>query len=189
MSIRSVARALGLAPNAMYSYFVDKEQLEAAVAAEVAARLLAMLLEACTEKASEASIRSLAEAYLHFAKEQHLLYEALVVPRPASGEDALVPERLWLFFVDQVCRITGEAKSQEAAVALWAFLHGIAALQSAQAFSEEKPVSSFEFGLSAWIEAAKGARHLVPTSCRTETARPKVALRSHKVTRKALEMS
>ena len=189
MSIRSVARALGLAPNAMYSYFVDREQLEAAVAAEVAARLHILLLEACARKTSEASIRSLAEAYLHFAKEQHCLYEALVVPRPASGEDAIVPERLWLFFVDQVRRITGEAKSQEAAVALWAFLHGIAALQSAQAFNKEKPVSSFEFGLSAWIEAAKRVRPVDPTSSRTETPRLKVALRSHKVSRKALEMS
>jgi AcrR family transcriptional regulator len=188
MSIRSVAGAVGLAPNAMYSYFVDREHLEAAVAAEVAGRLHAMLLEACAEKTSEESIRSLAKAYLHFAMEQHLIYEALVVTRPASGEDAIVPERLWLFFVDQVRRITGDSKSQEAAVALWAFLHGIAALQSAQAFNEEKPVSSFEFGLSAWIEAAKVVRHGDPTSCPAGTARPKAAVRRQKaaLTRKAL---
>ncbi len=189
VSIRSVAGALGLAPNAMYSYFVDREHLEAAVAAEVAGRLHAMLLKACADKTPEESIRSLAMSYLRFAKEQHLIYEALVVTRPASGDDALRPERLWLFFVDQVCRITGEAKSKEAAVALWAFLHGIAALQSAQAFNEEKPFSSFEFGLSAWIKAAKGAQRLDPTSCRSETARPKVAPRGHKVSRKVLEMS
>jgi hypothetical protein len=48
-------------------------------------------------------------------------------------------------------------------VALWAFLHGIAALQSAQAFNEEKPISSFEFGLLAWIEAAKRVRHTSST--------------------------
>jgi AcrR family transcriptional regulator len=159
MSIRSVAGAVGLAPNAMYSYFVDREQLEAAVAAEVAGRLHAMLLKACAQKTSEDSIRSLAKAFLRFAKEQHLIYEALVVPRPASGEDAILPEQLWLFFVDQVRRVTGASKSREAAVALWAFLHGIASLQSAQAFNEEKPVRSFEFGLSAWIDAAKAARH------------------------------
>jgi hypothetical protein len=63
-----------------------------------------------------------------------------------------------LFFVDQVHQITGRSKTQEAAVALWAFLHGIAALQSADAFNKEKPASSFEFGLSAWIQAAKDAR-------------------------------
>ena len=159
MSIRSVAGAVGLAPNAMYSYFVDREQLEAAVAAEVAGRLHSMLLKACAKRTSEESIRSLAKAFLRFAKEQHLIYEALVVPRPASGEDAIVPEQLWLFFVEQVRRVAGDSKSREAAVALWAFLHGIASLQSAQAFSEEKPVRSFEFGLSAWIEAAKVARH------------------------------
>jgi AcrR family transcriptional regulator len=164
LSLRSVAGAVGLAPNAMYSYFADKEQLEAAVAAEVAARLHVILLKACAKKTAEASIRSLAKAYLRFAKEQHLLYEALVVTRPVSGEDAVVPERLWLFFVDQVRQLTGESKSREAAVALWAFLHGIAALQSAQAFNKEKPVSSFEFGLSAWIEAAKLALHADRTS-------------------------
>ena len=159
MSIRSVAGSLGLAPNAMYSYFADREQLETAVAAEVAGRLHAVLLEACAEKTSEDSIRALAKAYLRFAKEQHLIYEALVVTRPASGEDSIAPELLWLFFVEQVDRIIGASKSQEAAVALWAFLHGIAALQSAEAFNEEKPMSSFEFGLSAWIEATKVARH------------------------------
>jgi len=158
MSIRSVAGALGLAPNAIYSYFIDREQLEAAVAAEVAGRLHAILLKACAKKAPEESIRSIAKAYLRFAKEQHLIYEALVVSRPASGEDTIAPEHLWLFFVKQVCRITEVSKSREAAVALWAFLHGIAALQSAQAFNKEKPISSLEFGLSAWVEAAKVAR-------------------------------
>ena len=43
ISVRSVAGAVGLAPNAIYSYFADREQLEAAVAAEVAGRLHAML--------------------------------------------------------------------------------------------------------------------------------------------------
>jgi hypothetical protein len=92
---------------------------------------------------------------LCFAKEQHLLYEALVVTRPATGEDATAPERLWLFVVGQVREIAGDLKAQEASIALWAFLHGIVALQSAQAFSDEKPASSFEFGLSAWIQASK----------------------------------
>jgi AcrR family transcriptional regulator len=165
----------------MYSYFVDREHLQTAVAAEVAATLHARLLRACAKKTPEESIISLAKAYLRFAKEQHLLYEALVVTRPAAGEDAVAPERLWLFFLDQVSQITGGPKAQEAAVALWAFLHGIAALQSAQAFNEEKPASSFEFGLSAWIQAAKAARDCNPAPCPGETARPEASARRHKV--------
>jgi AcrR family transcriptional regulator len=164
MSIRSVAGVLGLAPNAMYSYFADREHLQAAVAAEVAAKLHAMLLKSCEEKAVDEPIVSLARAYLRFAREQHLLYEALVVTRPNTGEDAIAPERLWLFFLDQVRQITGDARAQEAAVALWAFLHGIAALQSAQAFNEEKPASSIEFGLAAWMQAAKAVRDGDPAS-------------------------
>lgn len=164
ISIRSVAGAAGLSPNALYSYFADREHLEVAVAAEIASMLEAMLVKACAKKTPEESIVSLAKAYLRFAKEHHLLYEALVVTRPAAGEDAVAPERLWLFFLDRVRRVTGDFKAQEAAVALWAFLHGIAALQSAQVFSEEKPASSFDFGLSAWIQAAKAAWDEDPNS-------------------------
>lgn len=159
MSWRAVAASLGLAPNSLYRYFASRDHLEMAVAAEVAGRLHAALLKTNPkERAAEESIRAFAKAYLRFAREQHLLYEALLVPRPAAGEDAIAPKRLWLFAVGLVSRVSGPKVAQEATVALWAFLHGIAALQSADAFDEEKPfTSSFEFGYRAWIEAARAA--------------------------------
>jgi AcrR family transcriptional regulator len=159
MSWRAVAASLGLAPNSLYRYFASRKHLEMAVAAEVAGRLHAALLKTNPEKqAAEKSIRAFAKAYLLFAREQHLLYEALLVPRPASGEDAIAPRRLWLFAVGVVSRVSGPKAAQEATVALWAFLHGIAALHSADAFDAEKPFSSsFEFGYRAWMEAARAA--------------------------------
>jgi AcrR family transcriptional regulator len=159
MSWRAVAAVLELAPNALYRYFKGREQLEMAVAAEVAARLHAALLKQHSVRhLPERAVRIFAATLLQFAREQHLLYEALLVPRPVTGEDAVAPRRLWLFAVDLVSRISGEAVAQEATVALWAFLHGIASLQSADAFGGEKPfASSFEFGLRAWIAAAKAA--------------------------------
>jgi AcrR family transcriptional regulator len=159
MSWRAVAAALELAPNALYRYFENRQQLEMAVAAEVAARLHnALLKQHSARRSPEAAVRSFATSLLKFAREQHLLYEALLVPRPATGEDAIAPRRLWLFAVDLVSRISGEPFAQEATVALWAFLHGIASLQSAEAFDGEKPfAASFEFGFQAWIAAAKAA--------------------------------
>jgi AcrR family transcriptional regulator len=159
MSWRAVAASLRLAPNSLYRYFASRSHLEMAVAAEVAGRLHAALLKTNPEKqAAEKSIRAFAKAYLRFAREQHLLYEALLVPRPATGEDAIAPKRLWLFAVELVSRVSGPKVAQESTVALWAFLHGIAALQSADAFDEEKPFSSsFEFGYRAWMEAARAA--------------------------------
>jgi len=168
ISIRSVAGALQLAPNALYRYFADREELESAVAAEVAARLHVVLMKACVARSPEASIRALAAAYLLFAKRQHLLYQALLVPRPATGDAAIAPEQLWLFVVEQVSRVSGPRARQQAAVALWAMLHGMAALQSVNAFNKEKPRSSLDFALAAWIQAAQTAKqaesHQPPTT-------------------------
>jgi AcrR family transcriptional regulator len=159
MTWRAVAAALKLAPNALYRYFDNRQQLETAVAAEVASRLHAALLEQHSAKQSpERAVRTFASTLLKFAREQNLLYEALLVPRAAIGEDAIAPQRLWLFTVQLVSRVSGEPVAREATVALWAFLHGIASLQSADAFDEEKPfASSFEFGFQSWIVAAKAA--------------------------------
>ena len=158
MSLRAVAASLKIAPNALYRYFNDHAHLEAAVGAEVSRMLHAVLREAAHGREPDAAIRAMAKAYLKFARENQLLYEALLIPRPVSGDEAVDPEQLWLFFVGQVARVAGEAKAPETAVSLWAFLHGMAALQSAQLFGTEKPITSFEFGLNAWLCAARELR-------------------------------
>jgi AcrR family transcriptional regulator len=155
MSLRAVAVSLKIAPNAIYRYYEDYTHLEAAVGAEVCRRLHAALLKSVHGREPEAAIRATARTYLKFARENELLYEALLIPRPAAGDEAVAPEQLWLFVVGQTARLAGEASAPEAAVSLWAFLHGMAALQSAQLFGAEKPASSFDFGLNAWLSAAR----------------------------------
>jgi AcrR family transcriptional regulator len=158
VSLRSLARALRLAPNALYRYFPDRKSLEQAIAADVAATFHAALVRAVGNKGPEESMRAIAKAYLKFARERKFLYEALLVPRPASGEEAVAPEKLWRFAMQHAARVAGEARAAEATMAFWAFLHGMAALQSADAFGEEQPFSSFEFGLGAWMNAARAMR-------------------------------
>ena len=155
MSLRAVAVSLKIAPNAIYRYFDDYAHLEAAVGAEVCRRLHAVLLKAVRGREPEAAVRAIAKSYLKFARENELLYEALLIPRPASGDEAVAPEQLWLFVVGQAARFAGDARAPEAAVSLWAFLHGMAALQSAQLLGAEKPITSFDFGLNAWLSAAR----------------------------------
>jgi hypothetical protein len=132
--------------------------LEAAVGAEVCRRLHAVLRKAVHGREPEAAVRAIAKSYLKFVRENELLYEALLIPRPAAGDEAVDPEQLWLFVVGQAARVAGEARAAEAAVSLWAFLHGMAALQSAQLLGAEKPVTSFDFGLNAWLAAARESR-------------------------------
>jgi AcrR family transcriptional regulator len=154
LSIRAVAGTLQLAPNAMYHYFANRDEMLVAVAAEVSAKLHEVLLTASEGLKPKQSIRAMVEAYMSFARDHHLLYEVLVIPRPASGRDAVAPKLLWLFLVSQVTRLSGEAASPEAAVALWAIVRGTAALQSAGAFNEQMPASGLDFALDAWLVAA-----------------------------------
>jgi hypothetical protein len=62
--------------------------------------------------------------------------------------------QLLRFVLGHVDRIYGEEKAPQAAVVLWAFLHGMTALQAAGVFDERQPFESFEFGLRMWIKAA-----------------------------------
>ena len=79
MSLRAVAASLKIAPNALYRYFNDHAHLEAAVGAEVSRMLHAVLREAAHGREPDAAIRAMAKAYLKFAGENQLLYEALLI--------------------------------------------------------------------------------------------------------------
>jgi AcrR family transcriptional regulator len=160
LSLRAIAAALDVAPNALYHHVADRKALETMLAAEVSVLLHAALLRSIdiTRKSPEATIRAMAAEYMRFARENRLFYEALLVPRPAVGAEAIGPEQLWLFVLNLVTEVSGKAAAHEATVAIWAFLHGMASLQSVNAFNDEKPFSSFDFGLQAWMQAACAAR-------------------------------
>jgi AcrR family transcriptional regulator len=154
LAIRSVAAALDLTPNALYRYFPSLAALEAALADESRFRLLEALQKAAGKKSPEEAIRSIARAYLRFAQEQPQIFALTLMPSVAEGEGEPSHLQSWRFVLGQVVRIYGEKKAPEAAVALWAFLHGMTVLEAAGVFGERKPASSFEFGLQMWISAA-----------------------------------
>jgi hypothetical protein len=64
---------------------------------------------------------------------------------------------LWNFVLEQVGRISGPKRAPEAAIALWALLHGFVGLASAGVFDKRgKPRSGFDWGLQAWFRASRG---------------------------------
>jgi AcrR family transcriptional regulator len=154
LAIRSVASALGLAPNALYRYFPNLAALEAALADESRRRLLGVLQKAAAKKPPEQAIRSIAQAYVRFARLQPQVFSLTLRPSTIETGAAATHVLAWSFVLGQAARIYGEERAPEAAVALWAFLHGMTALEAARVFGERKPVSSFEFGLQMWISAA-----------------------------------
>jgi AcrR family transcriptional regulator len=155
LSLRSLASALGLATNALYRYFDDRSHLETALVARITLEMRETLVKAAGRKQPEAAIRAMARAYLKFAHERRFLYEAWIKPCAETPESQTAHESLWGFVAGQVAQITGETHAPEAATALWAFLHGFVELEAAGVFHQGKPLSSFEWGLKAWLDSAR----------------------------------
>ncbi len=164
LSLRSVAATLGLAPNALYRYFADRAALEAALAEESQRQLFGVLQTAVGRKPPEAAIRGLARAYVRFARDKPQLFALTLLPSVAEAGSEPAHIAMWRFVQQQVSNLYGARQTPEAAVALWAFLHGMTALEAAGVLGSQKPTSSFEFGLQLWIAAAPPAIHQPSTS-------------------------
>jgi AcrR family transcriptional regulator len=158
LSLRSLAASLDLAPNALYRYFPSRSALEGALTEEIVVQVHARLRKAAARKSPEQAIRAIIKAYVLFSAEQPYLYNAFLQPC-AEGEEAEEPahEALWTFVVEQTARVAGPKKASEAAVALWALLHGFVELERAGVFHQGKPLTGFDWGVQAWLKAARGA--------------------------------
>ncbi len=151
LSLRSLASSLELAPNALYRYFANRAHLEAAIANEGVSRLHAALARAASEGDAEQTIRRVAQAYVDFARNNPALYSVLMTPMETSGEETSAHDEMWVFTVGLLGRLTGARQAPEAAVALWAFLHGIVTLGQAGVFGPQKPRAAFPYGLDAFL--------------------------------------
>lgn len=154
LAVRSLASALDLTPNALYRYFSSLAAIEAALADESRRRLLKTLQKAAAKKSPEEAIRKIARAYVRFAREQPHVFALTLMQSAVVAEGGTSHIESWSFVLQQVTRVYGKERAPEAAVALWAFLHGMTVLEIAGVFGERKPASSFEFGLQIWIEAS-----------------------------------
>ena len=152
LSVRAVAASLGLAPNALYRYYADRDALLAAVADEGARLLLAALEDAARGGDGTDAVRAVAGAYLDFARMRPALYGAVVAKHAFAEGFHSAHADLWTFAVDLLRGVTGEATAAEAAVAVWGLLHGIAGLERAGLFDERKPGGGVDFGLQALLD-------------------------------------
>ena len=150
LSLRALAASLEVAPNALYRYFSSRSALEAAIAREVSRLLKEEMERGLGNGDPRQTLRDIARAYLEFARRRPKLYDLILRPCDTSAGEDDSQEDLWEFVVKHVSALTGAARAAEAAVALWAFLHGMVQLEAVK--NLEKPEVSFEFGLDAWLE-------------------------------------
>jgi AcrR family transcriptional regulator len=135
LSLRRVAREVGVAPSAVYNHFKNLEALLAAVAAD-GYRQLAALEEAAYFSAAEPEtvLRSLARDYLKFGAKNPNLYRLMFSPAVvdyrsdpelgAAGDSSFGLSVNWWYGKDSYDPAKS-AVSYPAALSFWAMLHGL----------------------------------------------------------------
>lgn len=138
VSVRAVARRVGVSVPSIYLHFADKQALLDAVCEQVFASLHDRM-RAASQGAPDAfeALRRQGNAYVHFALENPEHYRIVFMdPRPGEGGsdtmDELIAVGAFGHLVDSVaaCVATGVLQGEpvELALSLWAAAHGIAAL-------------------------------------------------------------
>lgn len=161
LTLRRVAGLLGVVPNALYRYYATRDVLVAAVADEVARRLLGAIDEALDRPRedvpprAESRVRTLMEVYAAFADAHPALYATLMTDRPAAEAELPQPlgyDLLWVRVIEVLEPLTGQVDAPAAAVTLWSLLHGMWALNRANLFGDQKPKNVGDFAINAVLK-------------------------------------
>lgn len=151
LSMRELASSLGLTPHALYRYYPDRAALYAAIAEEGFHRFHMALAAAVRTQVGKDALRTAATAYLAFAQAHPAWYSLLMKHRVQMPRFSQAGHEMWLFVMGLVESVVGPERAAEAAVALWAFLHGFIQLEGAAILNDEKPRSGFSMGLEALL--------------------------------------
>ena len=95
LSLRAVARALGVKAPSLYRYFADKGALELAVAEEALRRMRGEVEPAAAAVDPKARIMATANAYLHFTREHYALYSYVFQGRVRAAYGSSEGKALW----------------------------------------------------------------------------------------------
>lgn len=142
LSLRQLARDLDVSPAALYRHFADKNALLEALAQRALAALESALRDALaceggTSADAAARLAALGRGYLAFARTHPDAFRIVFELRRNATRD---PEEVtpYALLVDAVAALappgTDAARVQRAALGAWAFVHGLATLESQQAW-------------------------------------------------------
>lgn len=138
ISLRALARSLGVSPRAPYRHFATKEQLLAAVAAEgfrMSAAFTAARLEAARDPM--ARLRVAVESYVLFATRHPAAFRVMYAPYAAVEESAPELVQVRTEGHAEMMRLIGAAQARgqvragdpmQIGLALWSTMHGLAVL-------------------------------------------------------------
>jgi len=132
VSLRDLARTVGVRHSALYSHFRDRSELLAVIAGEGFSALLADLNASPPDRGDR--IAELAAAYVRFARAKPAYYRAMFLPEVSRPEnikhtqDACERCLQTLIAALHPCSAASPKETHERAIAIWSTLHGLVLL-------------------------------------------------------------
>jgi AcrR family transcriptional regulator len=142
ISIKALARELGVSQPAPYRHFADREALLAAVTAEAFRQLTAMLREAMAKPSKQSKLSLLAHATLDFGLRRNGIYRLMFASRTVScaakGSELhkATSETFTLVLEALEAPAVGYLRERHA-LKIWAALHGVVMLAEQGLFTGE----------------------------------------------------
>lgn len=149
LSIRAIAEKLGVSATAIYYHFANKDELISHLAADGFAQLEKKLLQNQIGLATASKMQAVSKAYMQFAFEHPAMYQLMFGSQLAHNEmnATLFAARNQAYHVVEQCvaEVLGQdIQSKEvrsAALAAWAFAHGLASLVIHNVFQLPEQIS------------------------------------------------
>lgn len=128
LSMRAVAAELQVAPNALYRYYPGKAELVAALAEAGSCILLTALRQASEGQPPLLALRTLARAYLDFARSRPALYQVKMAEVRCGEHASPSHDAIWSFVLELSAALPLAHDPHDVGMALWASLHGLVEL-------------------------------------------------------------
>jgi AcrR family transcriptional regulator len=130
LSLRAVARRVGVSPAAPYRHYPDREALVSAVAAVGYRELAEKLAAAHPSPSTPEQMAGVAIAYVQFALERPALFRIMFGEACDRDNDERVAATaaVSLYLREIVARCFPDADAEPMATAIWALVHGLAFL-------------------------------------------------------------
>jgi AcrR family transcriptional regulator len=171
ISIKALAKKLGVSQPAPYRHFADREALLAAVAAEAFRQFSAKLREATDKPSKRSKLSRFAQAMLDFGLRRNGIFRLMFASRviacaAADSELHAVTRETFALLVDALEAPAAGLLRERAALKIWASMHGVVMLAEQGLFTGdmagttreqlvEELVAEAKLSLSAAIDAAR----------------------------------
>jgi AcrR family transcriptional regulator len=151
VTIRAIARGVGVAPNALYRHFKDKNALLARLA-EAGFRELGERFRSIHTKDPRKRFREMARSYVHFGRAKpavlRLMFEQNITKAPKDSGLEQAAKQAFLELLEAAAAAAGipaeSDDSMQLAIACWSLVHGYTTLLTRGALDFVEPPHGIE---------------------------------------------